>query len=156
MIPMFSTSAQVLALLLLSLLLGAMFGIWRGYDPASWSASTFVEVHQGTVRGLNTLLPAMGLASIVIVVALAVMGRDRPQVLALYAVACILMVAAGLITRFGNQPINEIVMGWTPQAVPDNWTTLRGTWWNWHLARLGAVGLGELILIAAIFTDRSA
>ena len=42
---------------LISLVAGSMFGIWRGYDPALYAPATFVEVHQGAVRGLNTLLP---------------------------------------------------------------------------------------------------
>jgi len=47
----FLTSSQILALLLVGLVAGSMFGIWRGYDVTSYSAQTFVEVHQGAVRG---------------------------------------------------------------------------------------------------------
>ncbi|MBU1175249.1 MAG: DUF1772 domain-containing protein [Alphaproteobacteria bacterium] len=156
MIPAATTTAQVLALVLVGLLVGAMFGIWRGYDPTTWSAATFVEAHQGAVRGLNTLLPAMGLATMVLLVFLAFFARAHPGPLWLYLATLALMVVAGLITRFGNQPLNEIVMGWTADAVPQDWAQLRGTWWMWHLARLAAAGLGGLALIAAVFSDRAA
>lgn len=145
---------QALALLLISLVAGAMFGIWRGYDPATYAPATFVEVHQGAVRGLNLLLPVLGLACIVTIVALAWLGRERPQVLWLYVAAGAAMVVAGLITRLANQPINDVVMSWST-VPPDGWQGVRDSWWIWHLARLAAGVAGELLLIAAIFADRS-
>ncbi len=151
-----STIGQGLSPLLVGLLAGSMFGIWFGYDVTRYSPSTFVEVHQGAVRGLNTLLPLMGLAAIVLVVVLAVLARQRPTVLALYAAAALGLIVAGLITRFLNQPINEAVMGWSAATLPADWEALRNNWWNWHAARLGATVLALLLLIVAVFTDRSA
>ena len=151
-----STIGQVLCLLLAGLLAGSMFGIRFGYDVTRYSPGTFVEVHQGAVRGLNTLLPLMGLAAIILAVGLAVLARQRPTVLALYAVAALCLIAAGLITRFLNQPINETVMGWSATTLPADWTQLRDSWWTWHAARLGATVVALLVLIGAIFTDRGA
>ncbi|KQW78999.1 hypothetical protein ASC89_11870 [Devosia sp. Root413D1] len=151
-----STIGQALSLLLVGLLAGSMYGIWFGYDITRYSPTSFVEVHQGAVRGLNTLLPLMGLAAIVMVVVLAVLARQRPTVLMLYGAAALGLVAAGLITRLLNQPINDAVMGWSADALPTDWETLRNSWWSWHAARLGATILALLLLIAAVFTDRSA
>ncbi|MDP1667883.1 DUF1772 domain-containing protein [Phaeovulum sp.] len=148
-----TTALQIISLLLISLVVGSMFGIWRGYNPASFAPTTFVEVHQGAVRGLNILLPAMALVCILTVVALAWLGRGIPQSFWLYIAAALAMVAGGLITRFGNQPINAVIMTWGT-VLPDGWQMIRDTWWNWHLARLGAGIAGELLLIAAIFTHR--
>ena len=152
--PTMTTALQVLSLLLISLVVGSMFGIWRGYNPTSFSPTTFVEVHQGAVRGLNILLPAMALVSILTVVALSWLGRGLPQSLWLYIAAAVAMVAGGLITRFGNQPINAVIMAWGA-VPPDGWQMIRDTWWNWHLARLAAGIAGELLLITAIFAHRA-
>ena len=151
-----STIGRVVALMLAGLLAGSMFGIWRGYDLAQYSPAAFLEVHQGAVRGLNTLLPAIAIIGLVLIVLLAALARARPSVLWLYIAAAILVAIGGLITRLANQPINEIVMGWTATTMPDNWTMLRDQWWNWHQLRLGATILAELALIAAIFADRGA
>ena len=64
--PFIVSALQVLAVMLISLIAGTVFGIWRGYNPAGYSASTFIEMHQGAVRGLNVLLPLMGLATLLI------------------------------------------------------------------------------------------
>jgi hypothetical protein len=154
MIPVFTTLAHVAALLLVSLVAGSMFGIWRGYDPALYAPATFVEVHQGAVRGLNTLLPAMAIAALVLTVVLAVLGRGKPTAPWLYIAAAIAIAIGGAITRLANQPINDLVMTWTPTGLPDNWTALRDGWWGWHLARLAATVGAELLLIAAVFADR--
>ena len=150
------TAAQVLALLLVGLVVGSMFGIWRGYDITIYAPATFVEVHQGAVRGLNVLLPALAAAALLLVVVLAVSGRNRPVVLGLYVATALAIIAGGIITRFLNQPINDQIMGWTPAAIPADWASLRDSWWNWHLARLGATLVAELLLIAAVFADREA
>jgi hypothetical protein len=55
-------------------------------------------------------------------------------------------LAAGLITRFLNQPINAIVMAWLPAAPPADWTDLRDSWRHWHVVRL-MCGVGGLLLL---------
>ena len=149
-----SNLLHVANIIVVSLIVGSMFGIWRGYDPALYSPATFVEVHQVAVRGLNDLLPAMGFSAIAMAGALAFLARRRRPAFWLYLSAVAALAAAGIITRFGNQPINDIVMGWSTTP-PEGWQALRDTWWNWHLARLAAGIIGEVLLINAIFADRS-
>jgi uncharacterized membrane protein len=146
-----STAAQLLALVLIGLVAGSMFGIWRGYDITTYAPATFVEVHHGAVRGLNVLLPAMAAAALVLVVVLGVLARNRPSVLSLYIAAGLAIVAGGLITRLFNQPINDQILGWTPDNFPADWAALRDAWWSWHLARLAATLAAELLLIMAVF-----
>lgn len=158
----FSTTApwprralQTGALMLMGLVAGATFGVWAGYNPAGYPAESFVLVHQGAVRGLNTLLPAMGLGAMLLVLALGWRARGNRAALGFYAVALLLMVAAGLITRFGNQPINELVMGWNPSAPPEDWATLRDRWWLLHSLRT-LISISALALLTqAVLCDRA-
>jgi hypothetical protein len=50
---MLVTTVRFLGLFLTALLVGAMFGIWLGYDPTALSASAFVEMQQNAIRALN-------------------------------------------------------------------------------------------------------
>jgi hypothetical protein len=50
-------------------------------------------------------------------------------------VAAIFLIISGLITRFGNQPINDIVMTWSKETPPGNWIQLRDKWWSLHVIR---------------------
>jgi len=142
------------AALLFALVAGSVFGIWRGYDPSGFTAAAFVEMHQGSVRGLNVLLPGLALVSIVLTIALGWFARGKGAVLWLYVGAVALMIAAGLVTRFVNQPINGEVMSWTAESVPANWMELRSTWWNWHVLRTGLSVGAFALLLAAIILDR--
>ena len=145
---------QFLSGLLFAMVAGSVFGIWRGYDPTTYSAVTFVEMHQGAVRGLNVLLPGLALVSIALTLVLAWLARGKGLAFWCYAGALALMVGAGIVTRLFNQPINAQVMGWSPEALPSNWTEFRATWWNWHLLRTGLSVLAMALLLAAIVTDR--
>ncbi len=151
-----STIARVAVLMLVGLLAGSMFGIWRGYDFAQYSPAALVEVWQGSVRGLNTLLPVQGLLAIVILVALAVTARRTPRALTGFVAAALLLAAAGLITRLANQPINDLVMAWTPENMPADWEAIRDAWRNWHLARLALTLVAQLVLILTILGERRA
>ena len=132
-------------LVLLALLVGAMFGILAGFNPASLSASAYVEQQQNAIRSLNTLLPAIGAACIVLTIGLAVRAQGDTRSRALLIVAGLLLITAALVTRFANQPINAIVMSWTAQSPPPNWAQLRDEWWHWHIVRTYA-GIAALVL----------
>jgi hypothetical protein len=61
-----TNAIRFILLLLLSLLIGTMFGIWVGFNPASLSAAAYVEQQQNSIRSLNTLLPVMGAVCILL------------------------------------------------------------------------------------------
>lgn len=152
---MTAATIRFVSLLLVSLLVGTMFGIWLGFNPAALTATAYVEVQQNAIRALNIPLPVLGVICIVLTVTLAVLTKTdrRGRYLLLAAVAC--LIVAALVTRFGNQPINAVVMTWSPQAPAANWMELRDTWWNWHVLRtVAGVGALALVLLAAVGSPR--
>lgn len=149
-----STIARVASLVVTGLLAGSVFAVWRGYDLAQYSPGAFIEVHQGAVRGLNNLLPALGLAAIVLVAVQAVQLRRERGPLLLLIAAALCLVAAGLVTRLGNQPINELVMGWSAATLPADWEAIRDNWRNLHLVRVVCSIAALAMLSAAIVTRR--
>jgi hypothetical protein len=143
-----------LVLLLPGLVAGATFGIWQGYDPRGLDAAAFVAVHQEAVRGLNALLPALGIGSVVLVGIGAWLARKERPTMWLFLLALLCMAAGGIITRFFNQTINAEVIGWTATTVPANWTALRASWWNWHIVRTLFALAGFALSIAAVLWHR--
>jgi uncharacterized membrane protein len=145
---MFSAIIDFANVLLAALVVGAMFGMWLLFNPSGLNARSYVELQQHGIRKLNLAMPALGAATILVTITAAVIGRgDSKRLWMLLAtVAC--FVASGLITRFLNQPINAIVVTWSSDSPPANWTALRDEWWRWHLFRLAA-GLGGLSLLIA-------
>jgi len=148
-------SIRFVSLLFTSLLVGTVFGIWLGFNPAALTATAYVEMQQNAIRALNVSLPVLGLVCILLTAALAVLTKDDKRARYLLVAAAICLAAAGLITRFANQPINAIVMTWSPQAPAANWTELRDTWWHWHVLRtIAAIAALALALLAAVGAHR--
>jgi uncharacterized membrane protein len=141
-------------LLVLALLAGAMFGIWVGFNPAGLSATAYVEQQQNAIRSLNTLFPVLGAVCIVLAAGLAFAAKEKSTRWLLVA-AVICLVVAAVVTRFGNQPINAVVITWNPQNVPPQWSQLRDTWWNWHIVRAVAAIVGLALSLAAVISSSS-
>jgi uncharacterized membrane protein len=153
---MIVTVTRFILLLLLSLLVGTMFCIWVGFNPASLSASAYVEQQQNAIHAFNTLLPTIGAVCILLTAGLAYGAHSDLRVRYLHAAAAICLVVAAVVTRFGNQPINTVVMTWTAQAPAVNWTELRDAWWQWHIVR-SVAGIGALVLtFMAVLTSKRA
>ena len=150
------TIIRCVDLALVALLAGAMFGIWLGFDPAGLSASTYVEQQQHAIRALNTAMPVLGAVCIVLTALLAVLAKGDAlgRYLLAASVACLLV--AGAVTRLGNQPINAVVMTWSAQAPPVDWSALRDRWWHWHVVRTSAGILALSLLIVATAWPRRA
>lgn len=143
-------------LVLLSLLAGTQFGTLIGYNPASLSALAYIEQQQNAIRSFNTVLPIMGGLCIVLTVGLAFRTRSDRRVSRLHIVAAVLMVAVALVTRFGNQPINEIVMTWSAQAAAADWSQVRDDWWYWHTVRsIAGISALALTIVAVLASKRA-
>jgi uncharacterized membrane protein len=153
---MASNIIRFILLMLLALLVGTMFGIWVGFNPSSLSASAYIEQQQNAIRALNTLLPAMGAACILLTVALAAIGWGDRRSRYLLIAAAVLMVVAALVTRFGNQPINAVVMTWRAQSPAADWITLRDAWWHWHRVRsVAGIAAFALTVLAVLGAKRT-
>jgi len=137
-----------------ALVAGSIFGIWIGYNPQNLSAPTYIEQQQNTIAALNTLMPILGLITILITITSAILQRKDRTTFSLLLVAAVFLIISGLTTKFGNQPINSIVMTWDMNTAPDNWMTLREEWWSFHKIRTGSAVIGLCLIVwASILKD---
>lgn len=132
---MITTSIRVVNVILAGLVAGIIFGVWIGFNPQNLSAPTYVEQQQNAIKAFNTLMPLLGLITIIITLTSAFLQRQDKNIFIVLSMAAAFLIVSGLVTRFGNQPINSIVMTWSKDNVPDNWTELRDKWWALHIIR---------------------
>jgi uncharacterized membrane protein len=144
-------------LLLAALVVGTMFGIWLGYNPAELSPGAYIEQQQHAIRALNVTMPVLGVLTALLTLASVILSRGNRRRFALFVAALVCFVAAGVVTRFLNQPINAVVITWSALAPPTNWVELRDEWWRWHILRtaIGVAGLG-LLIAASLVSDARA
>jgi uncharacterized membrane protein len=129
-----------------ALVAGAMFVIWIGYDPMTLSPATYVEQQQNAIRALNVLMPVLGAITILLTLVSAFLQRKDRKIFVYLVVAACFLIVSGLVTRFGNQPINALVMTWDIGNPPANWTELRDQWLGFHRLRT-ITGLAALALV---------
>lgn len=129
-----------------ALLTGASFGIWIGFNPSNLSPSTYVEQQQNMTQSLNLLLSSLAILVTLITLVSAFLQKGNKQVFISLITAALFFIACIVISWFGNQPINNIVMTWTPDTLPENWVSLRDKWWSLHIMRT----ITELIALCLI------
>lgn len=133
-------------LLLVALLAGTSFGIWAGLNPMGYSPATYLEQQQHLVSSLNTLMVAMVILAMLTTIAAAFLQkRDKPVFYTLL-VAALFLFSCIVISRIGNLPIQQEMLGWKVDSMPKNWTVLRDKWWEFHVLRT-VVELIALVLI---------
>jgi hypothetical protein len=140
---------RFLNLLLAALVTGSVFGIWVSFNPMSLSSASYVEQHQSLVKGFNVLLPVLGGIIIGSSLWLAYLNKTTHSVLILFGLGAAFFLVSGLITRFGNQPINSLVMTWQSTAPPSTWNQWRDQWWLYHKLRFVSSVIGLCLLIWA-------
>lgn len=137
-------------LLLGAFVVGTMFAVWVGYDPRGFSYATYVEQHQNAVRGLNVLIPALALITILLTLYTAYLQRAWRGQMLLLLLATVFLVVAGLATRLGCQPINAIVDTWSPNAIQSDWEVMRAEWWHYHVVRTVSGTIGYALVVFSV------
>jgi hypothetical protein len=97
------------SMLLASLLVGSVFGMWLLLNPAGVNVASYVLLQQQAIRRLNKALPALAMITTLLTIVAAVLRRGEGMRFNFLVAAVICFVAGGLITRFLNQPLNAIV-----------------------------------------------
>lgn len=132
---MTTTIIRFLNMAMVALVAGTIFGILIGYNPKGLSAPTFIEQQQSAITALNSLMPILGFITILLTLTSAFQQKKEKKTFFTLLVAAGFLIVTGLITRFGNQPINSIVMTWDMNQPPADWASLRDQWWNFHMLR---------------------
>lgn len=131
------------------LVAGIVLGISLGYNPINLSATAYIEQQQNAITALNALMPILGAITILLTLLSAFQQKSNKPIFFSLIIAVVFLITSGLVTKFGNQPINSIVMTYQLDNIPSNWTSLRDQWWSLHLIRTATSIIGFLIILWA-------
>jgi len=133
-------------IIITAILAGVSFGIWIGFNPMDLSSSTYVEQQQNMLNSLRILLVSLVFIATIITIISAFLQKKNNSIFISLLVAAIFLIACILITRFGNKPIDDMVLNWTSGSLPSNWTELRDKWWSFHIMRTVAELIAFLLV----------
>ncbi len=151
---MTATIIRFLNIILVAILAGTSFGICIGFNPAGYTPSTYVEQQQHLITSLNTLMVSLVIMATIITLFSAYIQRNNKTILISLIVAAAFLISCIFISRFGNLPIQNEMLLWKSQTLPENWKILRDRWWCYHVIRTIAEMLA-LFLIAWTSVEKS-
>lgn len=138
------------SLLFVGLTAGAAFVVWFVYNPGGMSPDFYVENMQHSIRRLTIPLPTIVVLGLLFTAFASFQARDDRPVFSLLAAACLCVLAVGLITRFGNIPINNQILTWNVDSPPPDWLTIAKEWWRLQTARLVLQITALCLVISAV------
>lgn len=137
---------RFLNIIIAALLAGTSFGIWMGFNPLNLSPSSYIEQQQNMIRALNVLMITLVFSATIITIISAILQRGDKQAFFPLLIASLFFISCIIISRFGNQPINNEIMTWTSGTIPGNLAELRDKWWTFHIIRT----IAELIALCFV------
>jgi archaellum biogenesis protein FlaJ (TadC family) len=141
-----TTLVRFVNIIVAGLLAGVSFGIWIGFNPSGLSPSTYIEQQQNMLQSLRTLMVSLVVLATIITILSAYLQKHDKRAFISLIFAAVFFIACILITRFGNKPIDDIVITWTKDTIPNNWTELRDNWWSFHILRTVAEIIALLLV----------
>jgi uncharacterized membrane protein len=124
------------SVLFVGLTAGSAFVVWFVYSPTGITPTLYVENMQHAIRVLTIPLPTIVVLGLLFTVIACLQARQDRAQFRLLAIASICVLGVGLITRFGNIPINNQIITWNSSSPPANWSQLAHEWWRFQTARL--------------------
>ncbi len=79
--------------------------------------------------------------------------RERRAAFALTLVAALSFVGMLALFAFGNNPLNQQIMTWTPVTLPANWQQTRDAWDTFHAVSSAFAALALTSLLIATLRD---
>lgn len=124
-------------LILVMLVTGVFWGTWFTLTRSLeiFPADNFIRIGQTIIHHvavpMRILMPVTLFLQLLLCLAYL---RQRP-VCYLFLASFIFMVITLLITLLVEVPIDNQIRTWTPANIPDDWTSLRTTWKQFHFYR---------------------
>ena len=132
---MTTSIVRFLNIIIAALLAGVSFAILIGFNPLELSPSSYLEHQQNMLQALRVLMISLVFVAAIITISSAFLQKNNKPVFIGLLVAAVFFIACILITKFAIKPIDDKVMSWKVNSIPDDWSALRVRWWSLHKLR---------------------
>src|SRR5437868_11423942 len=132
---MFRRIVHIVAVCLAGIITGGQYVVSFDYRPAGVTASFYTEKIQYAIYHIGTPLFSMLIAATVVSFIAAFLYRNDRRTCCILAAAGICFLVDGLITRFGNIPLLDMMDTWSVSSPPANWSDIADRWYLFHSVR---------------------
>ena len=125
------------SLILVMLVTGVFWGTWFTLTRSleTFPADSFIKIGQTIIHHFAVPMRILMPATLFLQLLLCLAFLGQKPVFYYFLVSFVLMLITLLITLLVEVPIDNQIRTWTPANLPDNWTSLRATWKQFHFYR---------------------
>jgi hypothetical protein len=124
-----------LTLFFVGLTSGAALVIWLDFNPSGVTPTFYAEKWQHAIRVFTVPLNTVAILSVLFTIAATFLSRRDRSGFYLLIAATVCILAATLITFFGNVPIINQIKAWSVNSPPSNWMEVAEKWQGFQTVR---------------------
>jgi anthrone oxygenase-like protein len=117
-----------LTLFFVALTSGAAFAVWLDTNPSGVSPIFYAEKMQHAIQVFTVPLNTVAILGVLFTIASTFLARRDRFSFYLLIAASVCVIAATLITVFGNVPIINQIRTWSSNSPPSNWMEVGEKW----------------------------
>jgi len=140
-----------LAVFTAAIITGGQYVVSFDYSTVDMHASFYAEKMQYAIHHIGTPLFTMLIIAAVLNLISAILYRSDRRMFYLLLGSTFCFFVGGLITRFGNIPLLDMIDTWSVSSPPSNWKEIADRWYVFHSVRLAFDLVGLLLAIASAF-----
>src|SRR5678816_3212270 len=134
---MLKKAVHVAAILAAEIITGGQYVVSFDYWPSGASASFYTEKMQYAIHHIGTPLFGMLITATILNVLCAICYRNDRRTFYLLLGAAFCFFVGGMITRFGNIPLLDMIDTWSVASPPPDWKEIADRWYVFHSVRFG-------------------
>jgi hypothetical protein len=131
------------------LLAGIMISIWQGADHNATSEINNFEIQQANIKIFNDKIPLLGFITILFTLTSAALQNHIMIIFIPLLTASLFLIVSGIITRYGNQPLNKQIQRWSKDFIPSKWQYITDKWFAYHIYRTILTQLAFILIVLA-------
>jgi hypothetical protein len=133
---------------------GGQYVVSFDYSSSHASSSFYTEKMQYAIHHIGTPLFGMLITATLLSFAAAVLNRKDKGIFYLLLASGTCFLIGGLITRFGNIPLLDMIDTWSVSAPPANWKEIADRWYLYHTIRIVVDLAGFFLGLLSVFMRR--
>lgn len=134
---------------------GGQYVVSFDYSTAGMTASFYTEKMQYAIHHIGTPLFGMLIATTLLNFASALLYRKDRRTCYILVASGVCFLIGGLITKFGNIPLLDLIDTWSVSSPPANWLEIAQKWYFFHSVRIGVDVAGFFLAVFSAFSRRS-
>ena len=133
---------------------GGQYVVSFDYSTADVSASFYTEKMQYAIHHIGNPLFGMLITATLLCFAAAFLNRKDQGTFYLLIGSAACFLTGGLITKFGNIPLLDMIDTWSVSSPPNNWREVAERWYLFHTVRIVVDLAGFFLALLSAFLRR--